>query len=204
MRAQAHALEGTIAALLLLSSLVFALQATGVTPLSASTSSQHIENQERALADGVLSLAAENGSLRRAVLYWDDTASPGGFHATGGDYYRGDHGLPPTGTSTVDLEFADSLSEAFSRRAIAYNVYFVHQTDSGTERLRFVYRGEPSDNAVSVSRTVTLYDDSRLTAADGTATTTTLSGASSFYAEDVSSGSDVYNVVRVEVVVWRM
>ena len=66
-----------------------------------------------------------------------------------------------------------------------------------------VYRGEPSDNAVSASRTVTIYNDSELTAPG---TSTTVENANTFN-ETVpydGAGSSVHNVVRVEVVVWRM
>jgi hypothetical protein len=49
------------------------MQATAVTPLSASTSNQHIENQQRALAGDLLSTAAADGSLTEAVLYWNAT-----------------------------------------------------------------------------------------------------------------------------------
>lgn len=80
MRAQVHTLESIVAGLLLMASVVFALQMTAVTPLSASTSSQHIENQQQASAEGVLAAAAESGALRRAVLYWDE--QEGTFNGT--------------------------------------------------------------------------------------------------------------------------
>ena len=67
-RGQAYTLEAIIASVLLISSLVFALQVTVVTPLSASTSNQHIENQQRASAAGVLTAAQETGALKDAVL----------------------------------------------------------------------------------------------------------------------------------------
>ncbi|MES3517653.1 MAG: hypothetical protein PPP58_08325, partial [Natronomonas sp.] len=56
-RGQAYTLEAVVAAVLLIASLIFALQVTAVTPLSASTSSQHIENQQRGSAAGLLAAA---------------------------------------------------------------------------------------------------------------------------------------------------
>jgi hypothetical protein len=50
---------------------------------------------------------------------------------------------------------------------------------------------------------VTLYDDDVLYAADNTPTTHTLENSTTFYASDVSPGP-LYNVLEVEVVVWRM
>ena len=67
-----------------------------------------------------------------------------------------------------------------------------------------VYRGEPSDNAVSASRTVTIYDDDNLTAPPSNQKT---AGKADNFADVVppaSGGTSVYNVVRVEVTVWRM
>ncbi|WP_276258681.1 DUF7288 family protein [Haloglomus litoreum] len=202
-RGQAHTLEGVIASLLLLSSLVYALQVTAVTPLSASTSNQHIENQEQASASGLLATAAnkprpDGDALKVAVLYWDESA--GAFHGLSAGPYQNDAGFPS------EFTLGRMLQDGFSDRGIAYNVYLHFQTDTGTATERLVYRGAPSDNAVSASRTVTLYNDDELYEADESLDTGTTVGDedSDFYAPDVDSSSAVYNVVRVEVVVWRM
>ena len=191
VRGQIYTLEAVIAAVLLVSSLVFALQVTAVTPLSASTSNQHIENQQRASASGVLAAAEEAGALKDAVLFWNDSAEQ--YHGAGQrEYYIGDY--PPN-------EFGNITERAFAGRGLAVNV-LVYPGD-GTDATRLVYRGEPSDNAVSASRAVTIYDDDELTAPG---TSTTAADADSFdeaVPED-SSGNSVYNVVRVEVTVWRM
>jgi len=193
-RGQVHTLEGVVAALLLVSSIVFALQMTSVTPLSASTSSQHIENQQQATAEGVLANAADSGALEEAVLFWNESADS--FHDTRGErYYTGK--VPPN-------ELGDLLDRAFGSRGIAYNVWAVHQAGDGnsTQRQEIVFVGEPSDNAVKTTRTVVLTDDDRLYDETGAETDTRVANAS-FYAPDVASGS-VYNVIRVEVVVWRI
>jgi hypothetical protein len=192
MRGQAYTLEAVIASVLLVSSLVFALQVTAVTPLSASTSNQHIENQQRASASGVLTAAQEAGALKDAVLYWDDSEEE--FHnAERETYYTNDY--PPN-------EFGNITERAFEGRGLAVNVLIYY--NESKEPSRMVYRGEPSDNAVSASRTVTIYDDDNLTAPPSNQTT--VAGASHFgkaVPED-SGGNSVYNVVRVEVTVWRM
>jgi hypothetical protein len=167
---------------------------TSVTPLSASTSSQHVENQEHASAEGVLAGAAESGALRRAVLFWN--ASGNEFNnATEDRYYtRG----PP------DNDFGDELDRAFGTRGIAFNVYVTFQAGNGnaTQTQRMVYVGKPSDNAVRVTRTVVLSDDAQLLDHEGAKTGDSVD-ESGFYAPNVASGS-VYNVLRVEVVVWRI
>lgn len=197
MRAQAHTLEAIAAGIVILASVVFALQVTAVTPLSASTASQHIENQQQASAAGVLDAARENGALDAAVGYWDDTN--GTLHGTSGGGYTTEAEISRT-------TLGGMLLDTFEARGVAFNVYFVYTTDSGTMiRQRFIYRGEPSDNAATATTTVTLYDDDPLYDANEVPTDTTVNGSTTYQAlipSDPSTG--LYNVVRVEVVVWRM
>lgn len=194
-RAQAHTLEAVAAAGLLLASVLFALQATALTPLSASTSSQSLESQGAQAADGVLAAAAANGSLDRSLRYVN--ASNGTFHDTGRRGYYVSGG-PPTALGTV-------LNRTLHQRGYAYNVN-VHYVSVGGERRteQLVHFGAPTDQASAVSRTVTLYDDDPLLDADGEPTNTTLADAETFYAPDRSPTSRLYAVVRVEVVVWRL
>nr|WP_246022955.1 hypothetical protein [Halosimplex halophilum] len=193
-RGQAHTLEGVVASLILLSAVVFALEMTAVTPLSASTSSQHIENQQEATARGVLASAAETGALERAVLSWDETSEQ--FHETSDlGYFTSD--APPN-------DFGDMLDRSFNRRGVAYNIYLQYRDDDGTpDSRRYAYQGRPSDNAVQATWTLTLFENDRIRDADGDPTGTAVSEESTFFAPPASDGA-VYNVVRVEVVVWRI
>ena len=194
-RGQAHTLEAVTAALLLIASIGIALQMTAVTPLSASTSSQHLENQLKSTSEGVLASAAESGGLRDAVLSWNESA--GEFH---GVEDRGFYSDGPPGTT-----LGAALNQTLDQRNVAYNVYVVYQTPGGgTERKRLVYSGQPSDHAVSAGRTVTLTDDDHLLDDDGDPTATTVADSASFFVPETGSGNGVYNHVRVEVVTWRI
>jgi hypothetical protein len=188
-RAQAHTLEAFTAAVLLVSSLAFALQVTAVTPHLASTSSQHAENQQAGVAGGLLDAAAENGSLRAALLAWND--SNGAFVDAGDDgYYRW--------VGRSNNTFGAMLERIVLDRGIAVNVHVRYVTGDGTLRTRrMVYLGTPGDHAVSVSRSVTLYGDDELNGGP-----TTLRDSASYFAPDTSEGS-VHNVVHLEVTVWR-
>jgi len=198
-RGQAHTLEAVVGAIRLLTAVGFALQITIVTPLSASTSSQHIESQQRATAQGVLATAAEEGALKDAVLYWNDTG--GNFHDTSvRNYYTNG---PP------DNEFGNMLSRAFDQNGLAYNVYLRSNAPRITniQRQRMIFQGTPSDNAISASRTIVLHEDDLLLDNESEPTGTELNDSSTFSqvttdADGVDQG--VYNVVRVEVVVWRI
>lgn len=193
-RAQAHTLEAFVAALLLVAGLIFAAQATAVTPLSASTSNQHIENQHRALAGDLLSTAAEDGSLRDAIVYWDGET---GFVDASGDrsYY--------TATPTEDHPLAPAL-EVFDRNYLAYNVDLVYRDGGGgTDEIRMVEMGSPSDNAVAVTRSVVLYDSTAISGGSDAGTALDeLEGE--FYAPNVDEEGRLYNVVEVRIVVWRL
>ena len=190
-RGQAHTLEAFTAALLLIGGVVFALQVTAVTPLTASTSSQHVENQQLQMARGLLDSAVENGSLRRAVLHWNESdgtffgSSAAGYYASGG---------PPT-------TFGAMLNRTFRDRGIAMNVnaYYITAT-GGTRMQEIVHFGAPSDNAVSARRTLTIYDDDNLTGS----TSKPVNDSNSYFAPDISPDTGLYNVLRVEVLIWRM
>lgn len=193
-RGQILTLEAFIASVVLLGSLVFALQVTAVTPMSTSTSNEQIESQQGRLAAGTLDSAIANETLRPAILAWN--ASNTSFHDAGKrGYYR--NGIPRT-------EFGTLLERNLGDRAIAYNVNLQYiDTQGATRRQELVNVGTPTDDVVSVSRTVTLYDDDVLYDAAGTPTNTSLSDTSRFYAPDAAPNSPLYNVVRVQVVVWR-
>ena len=192
-RAQAHTLEAIAASLILLSSLVFALQVTAVTPLTGSTSSQHIENQQAAVAEGVLAAAADDGTLAPTLLYWNESGDT--WHgATTDGYVRGP---PPTA-------FGETLAETFLDRGIVFDLTLYYVDDTGDrQRAPIVDLGQPSDHAATASRTVTLADDDPLRDPDGSVSGTDL-GNASYPVPDADPNQALYSVVEVELVVWRM
>ncbi|MFD1571768.1 DUF7288 family protein [Halorubrum laminariae] len=200
-RGQAHTLEAFAAAILLVTGLTFALQATAVTPLSASTSNQHIENQQRAVAGDLLATSAENGDLEAALLYWDPEAdSEDGKFVGTGEYAAHTEGGPPN-------DFGETLNRTFLDRSIAFNVVIRHG-DRNENRTAMVDMGSPSDNAVTATRSVALPEDANLTAPGHEDTTLrrladdTDPGA--FYVEYDTADGNVYDYVEVEILVWRM
>ena len=194
-RGQAHTLEAFTAALLVVSAVLFSLQATAVTPLTASTSNQHIENQQRTAASDLLAVNAERGTLRSAALFWDPgeksfvDASERQFYVDGG---------PPNA-------FGESLNETFGNLStdgnrVAYNVFVNYRLPDNTSRQQtMVYMGSPSDNAAAATRTVTIYDDTPLAGPTDENVT-----AARFYAPDAAQNATLYNVLEVRIVVWQM
>jgi hypothetical protein len=194
-RGQAFTLEAVTAAILILAAIGFALQMTAVTPLSASTSSQHVENQLQATSEGLLGSAEKSGALREAVLYWNGTE--GQVHRSGREpFYRS--GAPPN-------EFGDTLERVFGTRNVAYNVFVHYQTDNGIKTQEMVRQGQPSDHAVSASRTIELTDDDRLVGENFSLGSSLGNlAADEFYVEQRDDDGIHYNLVRVEVVAWRI
>ncbi|KAB1191155.1 MULTISPECIES: hypothetical protein [Haloferax] len=207
-RGQAFTVEGLAAAILLLGTLVFALQATGITALSAGTAGGAAELQQADLARGVLSNAVASETLKPSLLHWNDsyvgTDGNGTYHGTGDDgYYVA--GMPTAFGASLDRTLADA------GYAYNVNVYYYNDStaaDNATVVSRpLVEQGTPSDDAIRAVRTVTLYDDDVLFDSGENSTDTTLAEAwnsSSFYIPDASLSSPVYNVVQVEVVAWRL
>lgn len=195
-RAQAFTLEGFVAALLLLATVAFVLNATAVTPLSSSTSSQHAETQGEGVVAGVVDAAAVDDTLRPTLLYWNNSSKT--FHnvTTAGTYSNCD-GLPTAFGALLNRSLYDQ------GWACNVNVRYVNATTGAVIVQPIVNSGTPSDNAVRAVRTVTLYDDDRLYYANGTLTNTTLGNTTGFYVDDVDGTSGLYAVVEVEVIAWR-
>jgi hypothetical protein len=201
MRAQAHTLEGVAAALLIVATVAFTIQATAVTPLTASTASQHIETQHERAASGLLETERANGNLSRTLRYWNGSAAAF-TNASNEGYYVGE---------TPGASFLLAVEETFGDRAVAYNVnaYYVG-ADGDRHVRRLAFHGQPSADAVAATRLVTLYDNQSVTERNGTRfepTAKTLADVNAAAGERYftpNAPGHAYAVVEVEVVVWRM
>ena len=190
-RGQAHTLEAFTAALLLVTGLIFATQATAVTPLSASTSNQHVENQAAIAAQDVLETSSASGDLKAALLYYDE-----GFVGAEDRYYAG---LP-----NASHPLHGPLREAFDLRRIAFDVDVYHPAadGEGVDRTRLIDMGTPSDNAATASTQVALYGDDRFGAADEY--TLAENGSRRYFAAPVGGGDTLYTVAEVRITAWQM
>ncbi|SEU10783.1 hypothetical protein [Natrinema hispanicum] len=185
-RGQAFTLEAITGAIILLLIMLVALQSTVITPLSASTANQQIEKQNRALANDAIDIGAETNSITPVILNWNESGKR--FKRTEGTdrpYYT--QGVPD------DFEFGELLNESLSSEDIAYNMYVEYQSEEN-EKIKdttVVYQGEPSYNAATATKTIFLHDS-------------TIDSESESYIKDIHDDSELYNVVRVRIVVWRM
>ena len=192
-RGQSFTIEAVVAAILLLGTVFFVVQVGGVTPTTASTSSQEVPDHHRAVAAGALDAALREGQVRPALLYWNET---NGTFWGAEEYGAYVDGSAPTA-------FAETLNASFDGLSVAYNVDLVVVVDGEQQRHSLVQQGTPSDDAVAVSRLVTLYDEDALYDEYWHETNVTVNESATYLiGEDTAPTSPVYAVVRVEVVVW--
>jgi len=203
--AQMHTLEGFGAAILLFLVLIFAVQATSITPLTSSAANQHVEAQLQFYGQDILAAmdykesASDMTTLKRAIVTWNGTAhnwNGSAYVMNGNTNYR------------MDNLFTRTLSAILIPRSIAHNVeigYLDSSTWNSTPRYMLkqcastgtggmLCSGIPSDNAVIVSRALVLHDQDVNT--------------SLFYSNtgigDLDNSSGFYNVVDVRLILWRM
>lgn len=200
-RGQTYALEGVIAALVIVTGLLFAMQAVTVTP--GSGGSQQATTSQQALAADTLDTARRSGTLTRAIRFWNPDEEA--FHCSPSDatYYQGAKTDSSCSSPDADYmppnEFGRLLNQTFGSGGV--NVHVRYQTTDGIERQPLVDRGEPGSGAVTAVTTVTLSDDDPLYDVNGDPTGETVRSGS-FYAPD-DGDEQLYNVVQVELVVWQ-
>ena len=134
---------------------------------------------------------ARGNVLKNAVLYWNTSQQK--FYNASSEGYLGEY---------PNNEFGEMLNETFSSRNIATNIYVTYQRPGGgSATQQMVKMGSPSDNAVTATTDLVLYNDDKITAPSETKA---LTQTDAYFAEDVNSNSNIYNVVEVRIVVWRI
>lgn len=210
-RGQLYTLEGIFAGLIILLGLLFAIQATTTTPSAAGASNPHAIQDDDVYVQDVLS-SMNHSTLEEAVLYWNQSSE--GFHCTpsGTEFYTGiwnksEH----CESSEVDVETnsshppPNSFGHLLGQRLgdqYSYNVRVAYNDSGSLAYQRMVYQGEPGVGAVRSSSSVVLLDSDKLVDARGETSSTPTLENSSLY-DDSNTSSGFYNVVHVEVVIWR-
>lgn len=205
-RAQAFTLEGFIAAVVVLSALLFALQSIVITPSTGGQVGGQTERSLQQQAGDTLAINAESGNLSRVVRYWDPCANVN-YHNAGGFGYA-------EASDIADGKYAlgTLLNQTFEERGRPFNVVVEYHTNSSasdweagqTRNVTIFRQGTPGEQSITASRTVVLYDDQRLTAPTTDETlgeAAECSDTASFAIPDAAPNSEVYNVVTVKVIV---
>lgn len=192
-RSQAFTLEGFISAIVILTAVLFALQAVVITPTTGGAVDRSAQAQEQQEVRDVLIIAGENGNLSELLRHWDPDE----------DEWRngeapGDPAYNSTQLANIS-EFGVVLDEQFvNASGKSYNLDFIVNNSSDT-RVEPIVRmgGGTGDSVVSTSYTVTIHEDQYLT---GTTTEVSAEDEYPFQPSDWTGKS--YVVVEVRVTVW--
>lgn len=196
-RAQAYTLEGFVGSMVVLMAVLFALQSVVITPTTGGLADRQVQAQIEQEAQDALLVANQEGNLSEVVRRWDGN---GGFE--GADQPPAPGELNQTYSPEQfanESDLGQVLKNRFSENGWNYNVE-LHGEGSYNQTL--VYQGSPPSSALSVSYTVTLYDDQQVTSSRSE----TLEEAANNDAETIprKHGSDtpLYNVIEVRVILW--
>lgn len=191
-KAQMHTLEGVAAATIMLLVIVYAIEATSMTPLTSSTANVHVETELQVLGQdilGVLDYAEPgyNSKLKNDVLTWNGS----GYIWSATNYTEKDRPVNLTNNLT------NILNATLIGQGIAHNVEIAFLDNStlmpSSTAPYMIYNGDPSENAVIVSRKIVLHD--------GDINKTNLPNNP---INDIDPSTNLYNIVDVKLVLWRM
>lgn len=168
-RGQAFTLEGFIASVVVLSAVLFALQALVFTPTSAGQVDEQVRDKLRTEARDILTASANNGTddLSHHLRYFNNVSAQGTWVGNSSSLQQGygeDRPLSPK-----ESVLGNGLNQTFNQRGFSYNVQleYLSATEANeTEQTPMVFRGVPTEEAVSVTYTVVLYDNETLTVPD--------------------------------------
>ncbi|VVB93460.1 Uncharacterised protein [uncultured archaeon] len=190
-KAQMHTLEGVAAATIMLLVIVYAIDATSMTPLTSSTANVHVETELQVLGQDILGALdyAEpgyNSKLKNDVLNWTGTE-----YTWNGNSYSD----KVNASNILDNNITKILNSTLITQGIAHNVELTFLANNGTTYVtqRIIYNGNPSENAVIVSRKIALHD--------GEINKTKLPNNP---INDIDTSTKLYNIVDVKLILWRM
>ncbi len=193
-KAQLHTLEGVAASVILLLVIIYAIDATSMTPLTASTSSTHVEYELQTLGEDILNTLdyAEpgyNSKLKNDILTWN-----GMQYIWNGTMYI-ENGNTSYASGNLSNNLTRLMIDTLVNHGIAHKVEVIYLITSNNITVPspsdiLIYAGSPSNNAVIVSRKIVLQDT------DGIAPGNPIG--------DIDPSSNLYNIVDVKIVMWRM
>ncbi|ELY57269.1 hypothetical protein C491_10804 [Natronococcus amylolyticus DSM 10524] len=208
-RGQAYALEGTIAATILLVAFLVAAQSAVVAPVTEDPDRATQSQLQQETRDALV-VAAGEGDLSATVRSWHDDASTWADDAEPGEsaFYGADR--PPADGDSERTYSPDAFAERSTLGAILearfgaedrrYNVEIV--ADEGNDGATLVDQGTPSAEAVTATYVVTLHDDDRLTAEGNRIGLERAYEDQGYPIAPADDARSVYALVEVRVTVW--
>lgn len=193
-KAQLHTLEGVAASALILFVIIYAIDATSITPLTSSTSSVHIESELALLGQDILNTLdyaepGEKSNLKKDIINWNGKQ----YQWNGTKYMENGNA---TGENYLINNITELLNATLIRKGIAHKVelsYIVNKNNitSASAPEPMIYAGVPSDNSVVVSRKIVLQNGD-----------IPLNSTSPINDIDNIS-NNLWNIIDVKLVLWR-
>lgn len=196
-KAQLHTLEGVAAATLLLLVIIYTIDATSMTPLTSSTSNVHIESELAAIGQDVLNILdyADPGydsKLKNDIIKWDRKE----YLWNGTSYVENVNST--YSPKILNNSLTGILSPTLIRQGIAHRVEITYLIRANVTNKIYasspevmINAGVPSDSAVIVSRKIVFQDKDK----------TGLIGGNPL--KDIDPSSPLYNIVDIQLVLWR-
>lgn len=189
-KGQLHTLEGVAASTLILLVIIYAIDATSMTPLTSSTSNVHIETELLMLGQDTLNNLdytepGYNSNLTYDILKWD-----------GRTYVLSD-GTNYTEWGNISHRLSNNITDIFYltlvQKGIAHKVELTYLAKNGTSfsTEAMIDNGNPSDNSVIISRKIVLQNNSG-----------TFDPGNPIL--DIDPSTNFYNIVLVKLYLWRM
>jgi len=192
-KAQLHTLEGVAAATLILLVIIYAIDATSITPLTSSTSNAHVESELMTMGQDILNTLdyeepGYNSQLKNDILNWD-----------GCEYkWNGENYVETVSTNTLNnSSIAIKLKQILINQGIAHRVdvvYLLTNTNNITDKsepVTMINKEIPSENAVVVSRKIVLQNtDNPIN--------------NWIKNNDIDTSSNLYNIIDVRLFLWRI
>ncbi|WP_254862465.1 DUF7288 family protein [Halovivax gelatinilyticus] len=210
-RGQAFTLEGFVAAIVLLTAVLFALQAVVITPTTGGAVDRGVQAQAEQEVKDVVMTGAASDDLSKLVRYYDNESEEW-IDATFGE--DADFVYNNSAYANVS-DFGYVLNtHFFEHGGNSYNVEYIYWEDENNRSTTDAVRmgGARGQGAVSASFTVTLYESQNLTVSGSNGPeesdeTVTLEVAHDQYDYPIppmeqADDSEVYNIVEVRVTVW--
>jgi hypothetical protein len=197
-RGQMQTIEGITAAFITIFVLVVVVQSTSITPLSSSFTNQHIKLELKNIGNDILSTLDQTrvvnttdpgvpSRLKQSVIDWGVFEGYNMFSWNNTSYVC----INNENVTRLDTPLSGALEYALINSGIAFNVEVRYPDDSGYLRTtKMIWNGDPSENSVTVTRFVTLYDG------DGLDNPNIL--------PDLSPGTDLHNIAEVRLTLWVM
>ncbi len=198
-KAQMHTLEGVAAAIIMLLVIAYAIDATSMTPLTSSTANVHVETELQTMGQDILSALdysepGYNSKLKNDVLTWNGSE----YTWNGTQYLQNGNSADNLTNNLTAILNATLVSQGIAHNLeVTFLVLNPDNTTSLSIPQKMIYNGNPSDNAVTVSRKIVIYrsDINKSSPVDQ---------INSIYQNDIDPSTNLYNIVEVKLILWRM